>query len=176
MKVENQEKVVTLKEATREVETAITRLALLHLSYSKVLTDEFGEKKGSELVVKSIIDYGRRITEHVKKGGADLPKWGVYSGEVFQDNEGRHVVTGCNLATIFKQFNELHLGRLYCYVDAAKSMASDPLNKLIHLTCEACGDDCCTFQYVPTTEEERENHLKSDPNWKNVDPRLTQNP
>ncbi|MFX1517289.1 MAG: hypothetical protein ACFFC6_13380 [Promethearchaeota archaeon] len=164
---------VLLEEAIKEVETAITRIALLHLSFSKVLVDEFGDERGSELVIKSIMEYGRRINEVVSKGGDDLPKWGVYSGGVYQDGDGNYHVTGCNLAKVFKQFNELNLGCLYCYVDAAKSMDSDPMKKLIHTSCEACGDDHCTLQFVDTTEEERNSFINRDTKLKYVDPRLS---
>lgn len=166
--------VVPLREATKEVEVAITRLALLHLSFSNILFEEFGETKGSELVIKSIMEYGQRIAEMVNKGGDDLPKWGVHSGEHYQDEEGRYIVSGCNLAKTFKQYNELSFGRLYCYIDAAKSMSLDPLQKLIHKTCEACGDDHCTFEIVPTTEEEREHFFNKDKNWRIIDPRLVE--
>ncbi|MHA2203789.1 MAG: hypothetical protein ACW991_08875 [Candidatus Hodarchaeales archaeon] len=165
---------VPLKEAINEVETAITRLALLHLSFSKILVDEFGDERGSELVIKSIMEYGRRINEVVSKGGQDLPKWGVYSGEVYQDEDGRYHVTGCNLAKTFKEFKELNLGRLYCYVDAAKSMDSDSTKKLIHTSCEACGDDHCTLEFVNTTEEERNSFINRDKKLKYIDLRLVE--
>ncbi|MHA2247257.1 MAG: L-2-amino-thiazoline-4-carboxylic acid hydrolase [Candidatus Hodarchaeales archaeon] len=163
---------VPKEEAIKEVEAAITRLALLHLSFSKILIEELGNERGSELVIKSIMEYGQRINEIVSKGGSDLPKWGVYSSEPYQDENGRFIVSGCNLARVFKQFNELDLGRLYCYVDAAKSMASDPKKKLIHTTCEACGDEQCTLEFVQTTEEERRHFINRENSWKYVDPRL----
>jgi ribosomal protein L33 len=165
---------IPLEEAVYEVELAITRLALLHLSFAKILLDEFGKKKGTDLVIKSVMEYGKRIAERLSKGGNDLPKWGVYSGDVYQDNEGRYVVQGCNLAKAFREYNELDLGRLYCYVDAAKSMSSDPMKKIIHLTCEACGDDRCTFEEVPTTAEERMHFMKRDKGMRLLDPRLAQ--
>ncbi|MFX0205049.1 MAG: L-2-amino-thiazoline-4-carboxylic acid hydrolase [Candidatus Hodarchaeota archaeon] len=169
----NEKKVVPLEEAINEVEAAITRLALMHLSFSKTLIEELGEETGTELIIKSIIEYGRRIALRVNAGKSDLPKWGVYSGDVYQDEEGYYVVTGCNLAKVFKEYNELHLGRFYCYVDAAKSMAADPLKKLIHTTCEACGDDRCTLALVSTTEKEREHFINENiEKWKDVDPRL----
>ncbi|MFX0066283.1 MAG: hypothetical protein ACFFC7_29315 [Candidatus Hermodarchaeota archaeon] len=170
----DKKEVVSLEEAVKEVEVAMTRVALMHLSFSKILIEEFGEQRGTELVIKSIMEYGKRITGIVSKGGQDLPKWGVYSGEIYQDEEGRYIVSGCILAKIFKEYNELDLGRLYCYVDAAKSMSSDPMKKLIHITCEACGDDQCTFEFLPTTEEERKQFIDRDNNWKNIDPRLIQ--
>jgi hypothetical protein len=170
----DQKEVVPLKEAINEVEVAIARLALLHLSFSKTLVEEFGKERGRELVIKSIMEYGRRITDHVSKGGGDLPKWGVYTGDLYQDEAGRYVVSGCNLAKIFAQDNELELGHLYCYVDAAKSMSSDPMEKLIHTTCEACDDEKCVIERVKTTEEERTQFANRHKDWKYVDPRLVQ--
>ncbi|MFQ5979980.1 MAG: L-2-amino-thiazoline-4-carboxylic acid hydrolase [Candidatus Heimdallarchaeota archaeon] len=163
---------VSLEEAVDEVHKAIARLALLHLSFSKTLIEEFGEQIGEELVIKSIMEYGKRIADRISKGKSDLPKWGVYSGNPYQDEKGRFIVQGCNLAKVFKEYGEETLGRMYCYVDAAKSMASDSANKLIHTTCEACGDDQCTFEYVPTTEEERKHFVKRDRDWKYIDPLL----
>ena len=37
---------VPLKEARGQVETAITRIALLHLAFSRTLVEEFGAEKG----------------------------------------------------------------------------------------------------------------------------------
>ena len=56
----------------------MTRLALLHLSFSKTLVEEFGEKTGKELVIRSILEYGKRVGERTKRGLPDLPKYGVY--------------------------------------------------------------------------------------------------
>jgi hypothetical protein len=39
---------VPREEASHEVEVAMTRLALLHLSFSKTLIEEFGMEKGRE--------------------------------------------------------------------------------------------------------------------------------
>jgi hypothetical protein len=167
------EKVVSLKEAKKEVGVAITRLALMHLAYSKTLIEELGDRHGEEIIIRSILEYGRRIAEIVKQGGQDLPSYGVYSGEVYQDEEGKYNLTGCNLARIFKQFDELDLGRYYCYVDPAKSMASNLEKKLIHTSCEARGDSRCTLEYLTTTKEDRESFSSNDINrWKHTDPYL----
>ncbi len=166
-------KVVPLEDAKKEVEVAITRLALMHLSFSKTLIEELGDKRGEEIIIKSILEYGQRIAEIVRQGGQDLPSYGVYSGEVYQDDKGRYNVTGCNLARIFKQYDELDLGRYYCYVDPAKSMASDLEKKLIHTSCEARGDGRCTLEFLTTTEEDRKSFSCKDINrWKHSDPYL----
>jgi len=160
------EETVSLGEAKREVETAITRLALLHLSFSKTIVDEFGEEKGKELIVKSILEYGRRVGERIRRGLPDLPKYGVHGGS----KDGR--IYDCVLAKIFREFGEQKVGCLYCYVDPAKTMAVNPERKIIHTTCAACGDDCCTFKEMPTTEKERQGFISKDKDWKYVDPRL----
>ncbi|NHJ47647.1 MAG: hypothetical protein FK733_07660 [Asgard group archaeon] len=154
MKDDNKE-IITLAEAKEEMEVAMTRLALMHLSFSKILVDEFGKEKGRELILKAITEYGSRIGKIIKAGGRDLPKFGVHTGEVYQTEEGDYVVSGCVLAKVFKQYDELELGSLYCYVDPSKSMSADISEKLIHKTCEACGDDKCTLAIVPTSEEDK---------------------
>jgi hypothetical protein len=99
------------------------------------------------LVIKSILEYGKRVRERAKRGLPDLPKYGVY-GEWRDDK-----VYDCVLAKIFHEYGEEDLGCLYCYVDPAKSMAADPYHKLMHRDCAACGDDYCTFERVPTIEK-----------------------
>ncbi len=159
---------VSLSEATHEVEVAMTRLALLHLSFSKTLIEELGEKKGKELIVRSIMEYGKRVGDRIKRGLPDLPKYGVY-GEC---REGR--VYDCVLAKIFQEYGEEDIGRLYCYIDPAKTMAVDPYQKLVHQECAPCGDDRCTFHSMPTTKGERADFESKAETWRNVDPRLAE--
>lgn len=160
------EKVVSLENAKHEVGIAITRLALLHLSFSKTLVEELGEERGKELIVKSILDYGKRVGERVKRGLPDLPRYGVYGAS----KSG--IVYDCVLAKVFREYGEQKVGCLYCYVDPAKKMAADLNRKVMHTTCAACGDDHCTFQETPTTEKERKDFFNRDKDWKFVDPRL----
>lgn len=159
------------EECEKAVEGALARLALLHISFSKTLINEFGEEKGKDLTAKAIIDYGKRITERVQKGLPDLPMLGLYD-EAGQNEKEQHFVRGCTLAKVFKEQDALDVGYLYCYVDAAKYMAMDTDTKLIHLTCEACGDNDCTFDMLPTTEEDRKSYSKRTGEWRKVDPRL----
>lgn len=162
------EEVVSLREAEREVETAITRVALLHLSFSKTLVEELGEEKGKELIVRSILEYGKRVGERTKRGLPDLPRYGVYGKRV----NGR--VYDCVFARTFREYGGQEIGCLYCYVDPAKSMAADVTRKTVHTTCAACGDEYCTFDQVPTTEKERKDFTEKRKDWKYVDPRLLQ--
>jgi len=163
-----QEGFVSLAEATHEVEVAITRLALLHLSFSKILVEEFGDEKGKELVIKSILEYGKRVGARTKRGLPELPKYGVY--REYKDER----VYDCVLAKIFHEYGEEDIGCLYCYVDPAKTMAADPHHKLIHRDCAACGDDYCTIELTPTTKKERADFKSMGTAWANVDQRLAQ--
>jgi hypothetical protein len=162
------EEVVPLKEAREQVEIAITRAALLHLSFSRTLIDELGEEKGKGLILKSIMEYGKRVGERIKRGLPDLPKYGVNGG--WKDGK----VYDCVFANIFREYGELDLGCFYCYIDPAKSMAADPATKFIHRDCAACGDDFCTFDKTSTTEKERKDFTDKNENWKHVDPRLAE--
>jgi len=162
------EESVPLKEAVREVEVAMSRVALLHLSFSRVLVDEFGEEKGKELIVRSILEYGKRIGERTKRGYQDLPRYGVVGR--FENNKAYD----CVLAKIFRDYGEEDLGCLYCYVDGAKSMAVDPASKFIHRTCAACGDEYCTFERKQTTTKERRDFKAKSSDWRSVDPRIVE--
>jgi hypothetical protein len=52
---------VSREVASHEVEVAMTRLALLHQSFSKTLIEGFGLEKGRELIIRSIMEYGERM-------------------------------------------------------------------------------------------------------------------
>ncbi|MHA1531391.1 MAG: L-2-amino-thiazoline-4-carboxylic acid hydrolase [Candidatus Heimdallarchaeota archaeon] len=164
-------KMISINEATEEVEVAIKRLALMHLSYAKILVKELGKEKGKEIIIKAITEYGVRIGENIAKGGRDLPRFGVHK-EVFQNEQGEYIVKGCTLAKVFREYDELELGSLYCYVDPAKSMTTDPSQKIIHRTCEACGDEKCTLAIVPTLRLDREILEKRNEDLKLLNPYL----
>ena len=159
---------VPLTEAKAQVEAAIARIALLHLAFSRIFVEEFGSEKGKELITKSILQYGRWVGERMKRGLLDYPsaRYGAY----VERDHGK--VYDCILARIFREYGELGLGGLYCYVDPAKTMAADPTVKLIHNDCAACGDDYCTFAELPTTEKEQNDFANARSEWKYVDPRL----
>ena len=59
----NSQETVALEEARGQVSKVCRRLGLLHLSFAKTLVEELGEKKGKQLVLKAIKDYGTRIGE-----------------------------------------------------------------------------------------------------------------
>ncbi|MCK4280272.1 MAG: hypothetical protein KAW94_06820 [Candidatus Thorarchaeota archaeon] len=164
-------KTILLEDALKAAEGALSRIALLHISFSKMLVDEFGEEKGKDLIAKAIIEYGHRIVDRMKKGLPELTDLGLLE-ESGENDEGKSFIKGCVLAKVFKEQDALDVGYMYCYVDAAKLMAWQPEGKTIHLTCEACGDEVCTFDILPTTEEEQQAFAKRDSSWQQVDPKL----
>jgi hypothetical protein len=159
---------VSLEEAAAEVEVAMTRLALLHLSFSKTLVRELGEEKAKQLIIKSILEYGKRVGNRIERGLPDLPRYGVYGK--YADGK----IYDCVLARIFREYGEEDLGCLYCYVDAAKTMAVNPNRKLIHKDCAACGDDYCTFEEAPTTAKERADFESMATTWEKIDHRIAE--
>lgn len=66
----NNKKTVPLEEAREQVRKVSARLGLLHIAFAKTLVDELGEKKGKELILKAIKDYGVRIGEEARAAAA----------------------------------------------------------------------------------------------------------
>ena len=163
-----EEIIIPLSEAKEQVAIACTRIALLHLAFSKILVEELGVEKGKELILKSIMEYGKRVGERIKRGLPDLPKYGIIGKQL----DGKFY--DCIFAKTFREYGELNLGCIYCYIDAAKYMAQDPTHKLVHGYCAACGDEYCTFITAATTKKERSDFKFKKLNWKSVDQRLAQ--
>jgi len=176
---------VPLDEAKEQVRRVCVRLGLLHLSFARTLVDELGEKKGKELILKAIKDYGVRIGEKAKAAVMaqgldntpanfieDLPLYGMHEhrGETVEvDRETRRRVYGCVMGKLWNELGEGELGRLYCYVDPAKYMAFNPNFKLFHLRALPDGDECCELAVRPTTEQERRDFADKDGDWSYID-------
>ena len=176
---------VPFEEAFNQVQVVMSRLALMHLAYSKVLVDNYGEEKGKELIIKSVMEYGRKIEEYSKNTNQEGSFYGmhgkyVYKGKEFVDlrdifslNEDIDLldfkIYDCSLAKIFQVLEEEDIGKLYCYTDAARAMAKNPENKTIHTRCILCDDDYCLIKVEKTTEKERKDFETNDKDWKNVD-------
>jgi hypothetical protein len=64
------------------------------------------------------------------------------------------------------------IGSLYCLIDAAKTMAMNPGEKLIHTKCLPLGDELCEFVTAPTTDQDRADFFAENRDWSHVDPRL----
>ena len=179
---------VSFQEAFQQVRNAMSRLALMHLAYSQTLVNQMGEKQAEEIILKSIMEYGRLIEEYTKKTNQDIPFYGIhgkylYKGEEFKDtrdifSKGEDTdfslleIYDCSLAEVFMFFEEEYLGKLYCYIDAARSMANDIAFKAIHTKCVLCGDEYCQINVEKTTKDEQISFKESEKEWKNVDPLL----
>ena len=165
------ENTVPLDDAKKQVEIACRRLALLHLSYAKTLVEEFGDDIGRKLILKAIKYYGLRVGEKAKKGEQDLPKYGLHERieSVTVKREKRIRAYGCVLAKEWKEWGENSLGRLYCYIDPAKTMSVDPTKKLVHTKAIPDGDEYCELVFRPTTEQEREDFADKDAAWEYID-------
>jgi len=182
--VTKKEETVGLEEAKEQVRRVSTRLGLLHLSFAKTLIEEMGEKKGRQLVLKAIKDYGRRIGEEVKANAIaqgldnnpanykeDLPLYGMHDRIEVVEVGGRKIMRayGCVMGKVWNKLGKGELGRLYCYVDPAKYMAFNPNFKLSHVKALPDGDEYCELVVNPTTEQERKDFADKDKDWSYID-------
>lgn len=153
---------VPLTEAENEVKVVTQRLALLHLAYAKTIVDQFGWKKGKQLILDSIKQYSEYVAERTLQGHQSLPKYGFW-----ERREGKPDL--CELGKIMLELNEPELGSMYCLIDPGKIMAANPDEKLIHTKCIILGDDECQFETVKTSEQEKK-EFKKGKDWAYVDP------
>jgi hypothetical protein len=175
---------VPIEDAKEQVRKVCARLALLHISFSKVLVEELGEEKGTDLILKAIKKYGAYVGEDAKKRAidrelsntpenyvGDLPNYGMHDKiERFsEDNENRIRAHGCVMGKVWRELDEEKLGRYYCYVDPAKYMAFNPEYKLMHLKAMPDGDDYCEFAVRPTTEKEQHDFQAKGVDWRYID-------
>jgi hypothetical protein len=156
---------VPLGDAEQQVKVVAQRLTLLHLAYARTLVDAFGWRKGKQLVLNAIREYGRRIADRTEQGHQSLPKYGFS-----ERREGQPPL--CELGKLVREYNELDIGSLYCYVDAAKTMFANPTEKMVHTQCLTVGDTHCAFATVPTTAGDRAALFEEGQDWSHVDPRL----
>ena len=175
---------VASEEAKEQVRKVCVRLGLLHLAFARTLVEELGERKGKELILNAIRNYGKIIGERAsartlaqglenvpKDYQGDLPLYGMHDGtEAMEvDGESRQRAYGCVMAHVWSELGEDDLGRLYCYVDPAKYMAFNPNFKLVHTKALPDGDDFCEFAVRPTNEQEREDFADKDAEWSYID-------
>jgi len=101
----------------------------------------------------------------------DLPKFGMHDKreEIQVEGEKRIRTYGCTMAKVWHEYGEDILGRIYCYVDPAKTMAFNPAFKLIHTKTLPDGDGFCELVTRPTTEEEKQDFLVEDTDWASID-------
>jgi len=179
---------ITLEDAEHEVMLTSRRIALLHLAFAKTLVAEFGEERGTELVVKAIKAYGTQVgkeardavlaqgleltPENFSVGAArGLPKIGMHTGRenIEVDGKPRFRAFGCVMGRVWNELGEGKLGRLYCLVDPAKFMAYNPDYVLSHAMALPDGDAYCEFCIRKTTDQEKRDFASDDADWTYID-------
>ena len=180
------EKTVPVEEAKRQVELASRRLGLLHLAFAEVLVRELGSSKGQKLIAQAIKEYslkigkakrdsaraqGMELTRESFLALSDLPSFGMHEGieEVEVDGEKRIRAHGCAMGKVWHEHGGDDLGRYYCFVDPASSMAFNSGFKLVHTKAIPDGDPYCELVIRPTTEDDRQEFLVKDTDWKSIE-------
>ncbi len=181
---------VDKKETSEYIKTVSQRIALLHLSYAKKLTEELGEEKGRELVLEAIKEYGKYIGEarrkEIEEKGLEptpenfskgetlsIPPFGMHS-RIERDGDKMRAY-GCVLGKLWKKYGEEELGKLYCYVDAAKYLGFNGDYVQTHTKAMTVGDECCEFEVKPSTEEQKKLFESDEEDFSKVDEYLEKN-
>lgn len=173
-----------MEQAREEVAKACRRIAMLHAAYARTLVEEFGEEEGKRLAMKAVKRYGKQVGEKALANARaqgldntpenyveDLPAFGLYEElEKIDCDSGPAVrLRGCVMGRVWREMGEEELGRIYCYIDPAKSMAYNPDWALVHASCMPDGDAHCDLCYRQTTEEEKEDFARSDTDFERID-------
>ncbi|MFW5928469.1 MAG: L-2-amino-thiazoline-4-carboxylic acid hydrolase [Thermoplasmatota archaeon] len=176
---------IPLDEAEKEVELVSQRLALLHLTYSKTITEELGEERGKELILKTIKKYGKiigkRRREEIEEKGMEataenfsegnvlrIPKFGMHT-DLETNEKGNMELYGCTMGNFWKEEGEEELGKLYCYVDPAKYMGYNEKYIQIHEKAISAGDEYCEFCVRQSTKKERGLFETADDDFDDID-------
>ena len=179
--MEKQE-LIPLEEARRQVALVCRRLGLLHLAFAEVLVAEMGQEKGEKIVARAIKEYSQKIGE-IKRDAAlgqglelnaesfsqvsDIPSVGMHerTEQVEVEGEKRDRLYGCVIGKVWQEYGKNRLGRIYCYVDPASSMAFNPQFKMVHTKALPDGDKFCELVFRPTTKKDRQEFDRKDTDW-----------
>ena len=179
-------RVIPLDEAKRQVALVCRRLALLHIAFAEAIVEALGQEEGIRLVARAIKRYGKLIGEAKRETASrlgleatmesfekvsDLPSFGMHDAVEKVDVEGEPRIRahGCVMGEIWREQGKAHLGRLYCYVDPASSMAFNAGFKLVHTRSVPDGDPFCELAMRPTTARDRETFAADDSDWQSVE-------
>ena len=149
----------------RDVWLMARRAALLYYYMGKTIIDHAGEEKGKELIKKAVWDYGvhcgKAVAEGVKAMGLplevgnfrkvpDLPSRGWRANMVTKpDGSPQSQNVHCPLASVWKELGEEELGRIYCFVDQAKTEGYNPELECLHAHNVLDGDPFCEIIMRP---------------------------
>jgi len=177
---------IPLDEARRQVALVCRRLGLLHLAFAEVLVAELGQEKGEKMVARAIKEYSQKIGEKKRDAAlsqgleltaesfsqvSDIPSIGMHerAEQIEVEGEKRHRLYGCVMGKVWQEYGKNQLGRIYCYVDPASSMAFNPQCKLVHTRALPDGDEFCELVMRPTSEKDRQEFLSQDTNWASIE-------
>jgi hypothetical protein len=180
------ESTVSIEDAKRQVELTSRRLGLLHLAFAEVLVRDLGPTKGRLLIARAIKEYSLKIAAEKKDRAqeqgielteenfmklSDLPRFGMHEAieEVEVEGEKRIRAHGCVMGKVWREHEGDALGRYYCFVDPASSMAFNPDFKLVHTKALPDGDPFCELVIRRTTEEDRREFSAKDTHWKSIE-------
>jgi len=155
------------EEALRQIRQALHRTALLYHHFAETLVAELGEKRGTDLIRKTIGSYGARIGEEARRKAlakglsltpenfeSDLPGLAWEKEEFTDEGEKRTRVTNCPLAEEWLAWSDPKRARLYCHVDQAKMRAFNPDYEYVHFKTFLDGDPCCELAVRKSKKEE----------------------
>jgi hypothetical protein len=182
----NQPRVVPLDEAKQQVALVCRRLALLHIAFAEAIVDALGHEEGVRLVARAIKRYGKLIGEAKREAAtrlglepkmesfervSDLPSFGMHDAIERVDIEGEPRIRahGCVMGEIWCEQGKADLGRLYCYVDPASSMAFNAGFKLVHTKSLPDGDPFCELAMRRTTAADRKTFTADDTDWQSIE-------
>lgn len=145
--MQNEQEKMTKEEAMNIFLAGIRRAAMLHHHFSKAILEELGEEQGTRVIRKAIDAYGKQLGEWsrekaIAKGltlapenyQGDMPDEPWVSEAVVVDGETRDRCHVCPFAVEWFEWGDPKIGRLYCYVDQAKTTAFNPDYEYVHVT------------------------------------------
>jgi hypothetical protein len=91
--------------------------------------------------------------------------------DVEVDGERRVRAFGCVMGKVWREYGGESLGRIYCYVDPASSMAFDAGCKFVHTKAMPDGDDYCELVMRRTSLKDREDYESTDTDWAAIETR-----
>ena len=75
------------------------------------------------------------------------------------------------MGRVWHEYGGDSLGRIYCYVDPASSMAFDPGCKFVHTKALPDGDEYCELVMRPTSQKDRDDFESADTDWESIENR-----
>lgn len=157
------------KHGDRQIQLALRRTALLYHAFAETLVQEFGSRKGEDVLLKAVTAYGKRIGQEAKakaeKKGleltpgnfpSDLPESAWETEVVEVAGEERVRVHHCPLAAEWLEWSDPRLARYYCFVDQAKMSGYNPQFEYIHTRNLLDGDPYCELVVRPVKQAQRD--------------------